>query len=84
VKKVKEDRRVQLLDGGLETVLNQSGVSSIKIVDLLFMPQIISNHIFLYVFDLKKGNTIVIDNMNTGGASLFKYKEKLSIMVRIQ
>lgn len=50
-------------------------------IEQLFCPIIDGHHFFLYVFDIKKGNIHIIDNIARPKNAITRYKEVTTAMV---
>ncbi|KAL8265568.1 hypothetical protein R6Q59_023698 [Mikania micrantha] len=74
-KDVPEKTRKDLLNESMRLVLSTLKINHINKLDLIFIPIIKSEHVFLLVLDLKTPSFEIIDNMSTRDAQLDRYQQ---------
>ncbi|KAL8250758.1 hypothetical protein R6Q59_034451 [Mikania micrantha] len=79
-KGISEKERMEVFQSSIDVVLTNYNINKINKVDLIFIPIIKSEHVFLLVFDLKNPSVIIIDNMETANQSGDRYSHITYIM----
>ncbi|KAL8255420.1 hypothetical protein R6Q59_033641 [Mikania micrantha] len=75
VKDVPEKSKKDLLNETMTLVLSNLKINHINKVDLIFIPIIKSEHVFLLVLDLKTPSFELFDNMAPGDAHIDIYEQ---------
>ncbi|KAL8223259.1 hypothetical protein R6Q57_020658 [Mikania cordata] len=72
--------RMEVFQSSIDVVLTNYNIKNINKVDLICIPIIKSDHVFLLVFDLKNPPVVIIDNMETANPSVDGYSHIPYIM----
>ncbi|KAL8222881.1 hypothetical protein R6Q57_020280 [Mikania cordata] len=69
-KGITDKARMEVFQSSIDMVLSNYSINNINKVDLIFIPIIKSDHVFLLVFDLKNPSIVIIDNMETANPAI--------------
>ncbi|KAL8215861.1 hypothetical protein R6Q57_022698 [Mikania cordata] len=79
-KGIADKARMEVFQSSIDVVLTNCNINNINKVDLIFIPVIKSDHVFLLVFDLMNPSVVVIDNMEIANPSGDRYSHIPYIM----
>ncbi|KAD3067805.1 hypothetical protein E3N88_35685 [Mikania micrantha] len=79
-KGIPDKARMEVFQSSIDVLLKNYNINNINKVDLIFIPIIKSEHVFLFVFDLKNPSVAIIDNMETANQSGDRYSHIPYIM----